>query len=174
MKLKLSEALNLLEAIKTLQITSFNKSLKVGYILSYNKKVLEDIQINIQENFKSLEPDFEQTNAKLIEFEQKRISKLEELADKHADGSPIIVDGNYSIQDADSIIPQLMLELETEYYDSLVKFQNRNKHLNELLETTQDFNLIKIPFSLLPEEPIEGIDPKIMDSISTVIHYDVV
>ena len=161
--MKIKNALNLLQAVIMLQSSDVARNVKFGFMLSYNKRLLENVQSSFQDAIKD-----EAEEAIIQAFEVDRIEMLNKIADKDEHGQPIVNDGVFKITDQDAALVKIRDELLSKHPKAEAAIEHRQNRINELSEEETDVALRKIPLAEWPDLPPD-IPPTILDVVMEMI-----
>lgn len=135
-----------------------------GYVLSRN---INKIQPEI-ESIKQLQ----QPPARLVEYEQKRISKCKEYAKKDDKNQPL-VDGNKFVFEDDVKVADELSKLFKEYSDDIEQFNKLQTEINDIMNEEIEVELIPVSFKLFPDklsgEKIDKLSPIIKESEDEIL-----
>jgi hypothetical protein len=147
----ISEALQLLQTIKTLQTLPIARQIRFGYLLAHNRRVLETAEETYQAALKT--PEDEADNTLLAKFEQERIAALEEIAVKDSTGQPLIENNAYVIDNLAKKLPPIEAKLRAAYPTIGQIIQERTKRIEVLGREEQEFALRRLPMAQWPALP---------------------
>lgn len=152
--MKIRKILLLLDAIENIQKTAAARKAKFGFILAFNKRILETIKIDIQESLK------DENDSIIQQYDNDRIELLRKYCQKDEHGDPLIKDNKFIIDDDN--ISLIYKEINEKYPNYFAMIQEKQNKINELLEENIEINLKKIKIEDFPDIPDE-IYPNIMD-----------
>ena len=158
----IAEALTLLQTIKQLQTTPIARQIKFGYMLAYNRRLLETVEETYKTALQS--PDDEAENAVLQRFEQDRITALEAAAEKDSNGQPLIENNSYVITDPGKTLPKIEKKLTTAYPTVAAIIQERTRRADALGREQQEIALRRLPITAWPELP-ESLSSDMINSV---------
>lgn len=165
----IEDALNLLQTIKLLQATPIARQIKFGYMLAYNRRLLEAVDDSYQAALKLPEDDAE--TQMLAKFERDRVAALEAVAVKDSNGQPLIENNTYVIEDLAKKLPPIEAKLSAAYPKVAKLIQERNKRIAALNREEQDVALRKLPLAEWPDLP-DTLPPDAMNSIMFLVQED--
>lgn len=132
------------------------KGVKFAYGLAKNKKILNDEIEIIKDAFGKLTPEEDKTNQ---EYESKRITLATKFSKKDADGTPVIENNNYKLDDPLKFTKALE-KLKSEYDEILTKRLELSNANEELLDEDIELEFYKIKVENLPNElSLNELDP---------------
>jgi hypothetical protein len=164
--LKLNDAMNLLQAIQVLQNSTVARKINFGYMLAYNRRVLETVQQDVQTALRD-----EATDALIAAYDEERVALLREAARKDADGNPVIEGDRFVIDDQERVLPQIQRRLEDRHGPAMRAIADRNAKLADLLNEEQYIKLRKLPLAEWPDLP-EDVPPSAMNAILDLVEAD--
>ena len=125
-----------------------------SYAIAKNKGVLESI-------IKQIRNERPNPSEKYIEFNNKRIDIIKELATKDAKGNPVIKpDGNYDLPDM-SLFDKQFDPLKEEYKETVDEFEEKEKAYFQSMTNEMEIDIHKIQMEYVPKI----ITPEQMESI---------
>jgi hypothetical protein len=128
---------------QTLDVVSNYPGLEFAYAVFKNKQIIDKILMDV---------DFiKNVNPKVIEYEEKRISVCEELADKDSDGNPMTEGDLYIIQDKEKFRNK-MDEILEEYRPYVEERQQQVELYNQKMNAEIDVKFMRIKKEDLPPQ----------------------
>jgi hypothetical protein len=167
--LYIEEALNLLQTIKLLQGTPVARQIKFGYMLAYNRRLLEAVEESYQTALNA--PDDDADTAMMAKFEKDRVAALEAVAVKDSNGQPLIENNTYVIDNLAKKLPPIEAKLSAAYPKVAKIIQERNKRISALNREEQDVALRKMPIADWPDLP-DTLPPDAMNSVMFLVQED--
>src|SRR4051812_31880075 len=110
LQVKLNDAMNLLQAIQILQNTPAGRKIKFGYMLAYNRRILEAVQQDVQATLGDAASD-----ALINAYDDDRIAALRAVARKDDNGEPVIENNAFVIDDQEKVVADVQRELEKKH-----------------------------------------------------------
>jgi len=149
MKIKKQELVELWKALQ--QLSKQVYPVKFSYFISKNKSVMKD-EIDILTELSKASESF-------MAYDNKRSHLAQSMADKDAEGNPIIENNAYVlIENKDDFNKQLE-NLKSSFKSAIEKQTQKVEELNVILQEEYEFEGFKTTLEFLPDE----ITPELMD-----------
>jgi len=129
-----------------------SKNTRVLYFTLKNLKKVEE-EISIFEKIREMSPEYQK-------YDKKRVEICEKYAEKDETGKSVIKNGQYSINEENTIKVNEEIQKLIEENKKVVEEQNvKNKSYVEMLNNDSDVVFYKIKVDELPTEKVDKKDP---------------
>lgn len=149
----------LFKAVESLNSVSELKGVKFAYTTLKNKK-------KIEEEIKFLE-EVVKPSDKFLEYEQERIQLCNQFADKNEDGSPVIENNQFKIQDMDTFNKKLE-NLKKSYDGVLEEREKQIFEYNSMIDEEVGIEFTKLNLNDLPTD----ISAEQLEKIDFMVNFD--
>jgi hypothetical protein len=117
--------------------------IKYSYFIAKNKSAIKDEATALTSIVKPSES--------FAIYDSKRAELARSLADKDADGNPLIVNGSYQLTENEQAFQKQFAALKEEFKETIDEVEKQVEKYNELLEETFNFKGYKIKMADLPQ-----------------------